>query len=98
MKYELPPPKWGQDILDRLDNLPRVLELEKGISAQKSEIERLRGQRTLLIGQLNDLKNELAIKEMILAKQKARIEELETAVSDRYRVSLPTKVTLPTQG
>jgi hypothetical protein len=54
----LPLPVWVDEILERIDSLPTVLELTRQLQQERDLVKRLRAQRNLLI-------NELAQKEKV---------------------------------
>jgi len=49
---KLPLPVWVDEILERIDSLPTVLELTRQLQQERDLVKRLRAQRNLLINKL----------------------------------------------
>jgi hypothetical protein len=51
---KLPLPVWVDEILERIDSLPTVLELTRQLQQERDLVKRLRAQRNLLINKLSE--------------------------------------------
>ena len=49
---KLPLPVWVDEIVERIDSLPTVLELTRQLQQERDLVKRLRAQRNLLINKL----------------------------------------------
>lgn len=49
---KLPLPAWVDEIVERIDSLPTVLELTRQLQQERDLVKRLRAQRNLLINKL----------------------------------------------
>ena len=55
----LPRPVWAQEIIDRIDQIPLVLELTMALQQQKEIVFRVRAQRDMLFSTIKELQQKL---------------------------------------